>query len=220
MNVYEKADSRIADFLAWIAYGFNNFRKNINEKSDSLAIFDELHLFYRQIDNYSREMFLSILQEAYNDEVEQRKRRFDEDFLILILDDPNDFTTVVYSKELERKAERFAEQITAAVNRSLQSEDRTNENGVKIPLETEIKKLFDREYNSLSLLLDSYMIATVDAGREEAFTDDGVRRVRWVTIMDGKECDYCRSLNGHVFPVRRVPTKPHPRCRCYTIRFD
>ena len=149
-----------------------------------------------------------------------RRRRFDEDFLIIILDDPNDFTTVVYSKELERKAERFAEQITSAINRNLQAEDRTNENGVKIPLEIEIKRLFDREYNSLGLLLDSYMIETVDTGREEAFLDDGVRRVRWVTILDGKECDYCRSLNGHVFPVRRIPTKPHPRCRCYTIRFD
>lgn len=220
MNVYAKADNRIADFLAWIAYGFNTYRREINARSDTLAIFDKLNVLYKQIDSYSREMFLSILQEAYDDEVKQRKRRFDEDFLILILDDPNDFTTVVYSKELERKAERFAEQITAAVNRALQAEDRTNENGVKIPLETELKKLFDREYNSLALLLDSYMIATVDMGREEAFFDDGVRRVRWITILDGKECDYCRSLNGHVFPVRRIPTKPHPRCRCYTIRFD
>lgn len=220
MNVYAKADSRIADFLAWIAYGFNTYRREINARSDTLAIFDKLNVFYKQIDSYSREMFLSILQEAYDDEVKQRKRRFDEDFLILILDDPNDFTTVVYSKELERKAERFAEQITAAVNRALQAEDRTNENGVKIPLETELKKLFDREYNSLALLLDSYMITTVDTGREEAFFDDGVRRVRWITTLDGKECDYCRSLNGRVFPVRRIPTKPHPRCRCYTIRFD
>ena len=220
MNVYEKADKRIADFLAWIAYGFNQLRNSINRRSEPLAVFDELHLLYQQINSYSREMFLSILQEAYNDESEQRKRRFDEDFLIIILDDPNDFTTVTFSKELERKSERLAEQITAAINRTLQSEDRTNENGVKIPLETEIKTLMDREFSSLSLLFDSYMIATVDTGREYAFIDDGVRRVRWITIIDGKECDYCRSLNGHVFSVRRIPTKPHPRCRCYTIRFD
>ena len=220
MNVYEKADKRIADFLSWVAYNFNTIRRKLNRQTDTLALFDELNVLYKQIDSYSREMFLSILQEAYNDEVKNRRRRFDEDFLIIILDDPNDFTTVVYSKELERKAERFSEQITSAINRNLQAEDRTNENGVKIPLEIEIKRLFDREYNSLGLLLDSYMIETVDTGREEAFIDDGVRRVRWITILDGKECDYCRSLNGHVFPVRRIPTKPHPRCRCYTIRFD
>ena len=220
MNVYEKADKRIADFLSWIAYSFNSIRRGLNRQSDTLAVFDDLNLLYRQINSYSREMFLSILQEAYNDEAEQHRRRFEEDFLIIILDDPNDFTTVTYSKELERHAERFAEQITAAINRALQSEDRTNENGVKIPLETELQKLFDREYASLSLLLDSYMIETVDTGREYAFVDDGVRRVRWITILDGKECDYCRSLNGHVVPVRRIPTKPHPRCRCYTVRFD
>lgn len=220
MNVYEKADSRITDFLAWIAYQFNELKSRLNKRTDTLALFDELNALYGNVNSYSREMYLSILQEAYDDEAEARRRRFTEDFLIIILDDPNDFTTVVYSKELERRSERLAEQITAAINRNLQNEDRTNENGVMIPLETELQTLFDREYHSLALLLDSYMIATVDTGREEAFRDDGVRRVRWVTILDGKECDYCRSLNGRVFAVGRVPTKPHPRCRCYTIRFD
>lgn len=220
MNVYEKADKRIADFLAWIAFRFNAFRARLNRRSDTLAVFDELNTLYQQINSYSREMFLAILQDAYDGEVKQRRRRFTEDFLIVILDDPNDFTTVTYSKELERKSERLSEQLTAAIHRSAISEDRTNENGVKIPLEIEVKRIFDKEYSSLALLFDSYMIETVDTGRVYAFKDDGVRRVRWVTILDGKECDYCRSLNGHVFPINRIPTKPHPRCRCFTIRFD
>lgn len=220
MNVYEKADKRIADFLAWIAFSFNSFRARLNRRSDTLAVFDELNTLYQQINTYSREMFLAILQDAYDGEAKQRRRRFTEDFLIVILDDPNDFTTVTYSKELERKSERLSEQLTAAIHRSAISEDRTNENGVKIPLEIEIKRIFDKEYGSLALLFDSYMIETVDTGRVYAFEDDGVRRVRWVTILDGKECDYCRSLNGHVFPINRIPTKPHPRCRCFTVRFD
>ena len=118
MNVYEKADKRIADFLAWIAFSFNSFRARLNRRSDTLAVFDELNTLYQQINTYSREMFLAILQDAYDDEAKQRRRRFTEDFLIVILDDPNDFTTVTYSKELERKSERLSEQLAAAIHRS------------------------------------------------------------------------------------------------------
>lgn len=220
MDVYRKADNRIADFLEWISSRFAKLRKWISPSTSSNAMFDELNVLYRQIDSYGRDIFLTIAQESFDDEVEKKYRHFQEDFLLLILDEPNPYTTVTYSKELERRAERFSEQITAAINRSLQSEDRRNENGIKIPLQSEIKDLFRKEFNSLSLLFDSYMIDTVDKAREAAFEEDGIRRVRWVTILDGKECEYCRKLNGHVFPVKRVPTKPHPHCRCYTIRFD
>lgn len=220
MDVYTNADKRIEDFLSWIAYRFDQIRNSTDERSDTLAVFDELNTLYGQINSYSREVFLSILQEAYDAEVKNRRRRFDEDFLILILDEPDDFTTVTFSRELTRRAERMGEQIAAAINRRLQSEDRTNENGVTIPLETELQTIFDREYNSIALLLDSTSVSTVDTGRKYAFEDDDVRRVRWVTILDGKECDYCRHLNGHIFPINRIPTKPHPHCRCYTIRFD
>lgn len=218
--MYRKADNRVADFLEWLNLRLIRIRRNIKRTTNNQALFDELNVLYREADRYGREMFLTIAQEAYDDEVSKKYRRFQEDFLILILDEPNPYTTVTYSNELERRAERLSEQITAAINRSLQNEDRTNENGVKIPLEMEIKKLFKKEFASLSLLYDSYMIDIVDKSREEAFKDDGIRRVRWVAVLDGKECDYCRSLNGHVFPIKRIPTKPHPHCRCYTIRFD
>lgn len=220
MDVYREADRRIKDFMVWVASEFNRVRKKVKKNSNMLALFDELNVLYKNIDRYSRSMFVEIVQEAYDAEITKKRRRFDEEFLIVILDDPNEYTTVTYSKELERRAERFGEQIAAAVTRTLQSEERTNENGVSVPLESELQKMFNKEYNSLALLLDQYEIETVDEAREVAFDDDGVRRVRWVTQLDGRECDYCRSLNGHVFPVKRVPTKPHPRCRCYTIRFD
>jgi len=219
MDVYSKADKRVADFLEWLSLRFIRIRRSIRRTTGSTAVFDELNVLYKDIERYGRSMYKAIAEEAYNDEAKQR-RGLEEDFMLLILDEPNIYTTVTYTNELERRAERFAEQITAAINRSLQSEDRTNENGVKIPLESEIRKLFKKEYASMTLFIDSYMVDTVDRAREQAFKDDDVRRVRWVTRMDGRECDYCRSLNGHVFPVNRVPTKPHPHCRCYTVRFD
>ena len=220
MDVYRKADKRLADLLEWVSLRFLRIRRGITRKTPSTAIFDELNVLYKQIVEYSREMYSEIAQEAYDDESEKRYRRFQDDFLLILLDEPSAYSTVTFTKELERRAERFSEQITAAINRALQNEDRTNENGVKIPLQAEIKKLFKKEFAALSLLFDSTMIDAVDYARLTAFVDNGVRRVRWVTNLDGRECGYCRSLNGHVFPVDRVPTKPHPNCRCYTIRFD
>lgn len=219
-DVYRKADDRMSDFLKWVNLRLRQIRKFTGVHSDTTALFDELDVMYKQIEHHSREMFLAILQEAYDDEITKKQRHFDEDFLIIILDEPDEYTTVRYTSELERRAEKLGEQIVSAINRSLQNEDRTNENGVTIPIDKEIKSIFDREFNSLGLLLDMYEVRMVDIGRNEAFNDDKVNRVRWVTQLDGRECEYCRSLNGHVFPIKRVPTKPHPRCRCYTIRFD
>lgn len=220
MDVYRTADKRILELLTGIIKRLNRYKGQINTKSDTLAIFDELHVLYKQIDRESRNTFLEILQNAYDAESETKRRRFDEAFINIMLDDePNEFTGVIYGRELERRAERFAERIVSALNRSLQQEQRTDQEGAVIPLGTEIKAIFDQEYSGLSLLLDQYGIVFVDEGRVAAFADDSVSSVMWITQIDGRECRYCKSLNRHVFRADKVPTKPHPRCRCYTIRF-
>ncbi len=43
----------------------------------------------------------------------------------------------------------------------------------------------------------------------------GIQRVQWIATDDIRCCDFCRKMNGQVFPINQRPDMPaHPRCRC------
>lgn len=47
------------------------------------------------------------------------------------------------------------------------------------------------------------------------YQDAGVQRVQWIATDDFRCCDFCRSMNGMIFPINQRPDMPaHPRCRC------
>ena len=47
------------------------------------------------------------------------------------------------------------------------------------------------------------------------YRDAGVQRAQWVATDDFRCCDFCRSMNGMIFPINQRPDMPaHPRCRC------
>ena len=49
----------------------------------------------------------------------------------------------------------------------------------------------------------------------KAFEDDGVKEVRWITAEDDKRCKECKSRHGKIYPIHKIPPKPHRYCRCY-----
>lgn len=59
------------------------------------------------------------------------------------------------------------------------------------------------------------MIDTEDRAAITAYRDAGVEEVMWITQRDGRVCEECITLNGLIFPIDRVPDKPHYNCRCY-----
>ena len=53
-----------------------------------------------------------------------------------------------------------------------------------------------------------------DEATLQAFRDNGVKKVRWVTAEDEKVCDVCQKRDGKIYPIDKLPPKPHYRCRC------
>lgn len=52
-------------------------------------------------------------------------------------------------------------------------------------------------------------------GSLDAFSDAGVRRVRFVTQRDGRVCGECRALDGRTYRLGSQPPLPiHYNCRC------
>ena len=114
----------------------------------------------------------------------------------------NPVTKYVYEQEVERKRARFFESIAADASvkdrRAWEEDFRRAEH------------LWDQQTGQNMIDLEDYV-------RKEAYKRAGVERVKWITQDDDRVCTECDSLDGKVFPIDKVPPKPHPRCRCYIV---
>jgi SPP1 gp7 family putative phage head morphogenesis protein len=105
----------------------------------------------------------------------------------------------LYEQEAERKRLRLAEQMLTAVeyqNRTLYN-DSTR-----------------RSANLWWMQTAHYMLDAVDESTLYTYEKMGVERVEWHTNIDGRECKTCRDRDGKIYPIDKVPPKPHRNCRC------
>ena len=120
------------------------------------------------------------------------------DFVVALMGAYNPVTKYIYRNELERKRSRFAEGVI--------SSDAPRE-------EVELAK-------RLLVALNKQFAddATFDAVIQ-AYADDGVKKVRWVTAVDDRRCKECGSRHGKIFDIDNIPPKPHLHCRCYVEKY-
>ena len=106
----------------------------------------------------------------------------------------NPVTKYVYRNEIDRKRSRFVEGVIA-------SDNPREEVALAERLLIATNKQFAED-------------ATFEAAIQ-AYKDDGVERVRWVTAEDDRRCQECKSRHGKIYPINNIPPKPHRYCRCY-----
>ena len=111
----------------------------------------------------------------------------------------NPVTKYVYRNEMDRKRSRFAEGVIAS--------DRPNE---EVALAKRLMIATNKQFAE-----DATFEAVV-----QAYRDDGVEKVRWVTSEDDRRCKECKSRHGKIYPINNIPPKPHRYCRCYIERVD
>lgn len=173
-----------------------------NTRRVTKALFDRLL-------SQNEKMYLEAADKAYSKAKksaegvgyrEEQQSEIDGDWLLTILLAYNLVTGYLYDREAERKRLRLNEQILTA-----------------------------REYDDRSAYNDSlrrganlwwtqtmqYGVDVVDEATVQAYRDMGVDKVRWVAELDSKTCVTCRSRNGKIYEIKKVPTKPHYNCRCY-----
>ena len=105
----------------------------------------------------------------------------------------------LYEQEAERKRLRLAEQMLTA--KEYQSRTLYNDS-------------VRRSANLWWTQAAHYMLDVVDEATLHTYEKMGVKYVEWHTNVDGKECNTCRERNGVVYPIEKVPPKPHRNCRC------
>lgn len=131
---------------------------------------------------------------------EKSKKAIDEKWLEGFHREYNPVTKYVYENELERKQARFFESIVANV----EAKDRH-----------EMEADYKAAENAWKRQTRQAMIDTEDRAAVTAYRDAGVEEVMWISVCDNRTCEECSALNGLIFPVDRVPDKPHYNCRCH-----
>lgn len=109
-------------------------------------------------------------------------------------------TGYVYDREAERKRLRLNEQILTA-------------------REYDDRQLFNSSLQRTANLwwtqTSQYGISVVDKATLQAYEDMGVKKVRWKSKIDGRECKVCRERHNKIYKLSEVPEKAHYNCRCY-----
>lgn len=191
MNPYKKTDKTIA-----------YLNKQYVRLFRQLASFDELnviqvsHEIYDEVLQIIEKEAARLVKVVYDSYREGAKIAGEEAsaFVLLLLLAYNPVTKYVFRNELDRKRSRFAEGVIAS--------DTPHE-------EVELAKRLLAKMNKQ--FLDDLTFDTM----VKAHKDDGVDRVRWITAVDDRRCAECKSRHRKIYPIDKIPPKPHWHCRCY-----
>lgn len=120
-------------------------------------------------------------------------------FVLALILAYNPVTKYVFKNEIDRKRARFAEGVLAS----------------NVPRE-EIA-LAKRLLVAMSVqFMDDVTFDTL----VRAYEDNGTKNVRWVTHPDDKRCKDCADRHGKIYPIHKIPPKPHLHCRCWVEEVD
>ena len=131
---------------------------------------------------------------------EEKEKDLGGEWLAAVLLGYNFVTGYVYDREAERKRLRLNEQILTA--REYDSRELFNSS-------------LQRTANLWWTQTSQYGITVVDKATLQAYEDMGVKKVRWKSVIDGRECKVCRERHDKIYKISEVPEKAHYNCRCY-----
>lgn len=185
-------------------------KKKIKVEFNRLGVmgFDELNIvntrkitkdMFDRLLSDNEKMYLKVARKAYKNaggDVEQP----DSEWLAGVLMAYCLVTGYLYNREAERKRLRLNEQILTA-----------REYSDRAMMSDSLRKAANLWYTQTM----QYGIEITDKATLKAYKDMGVKKVRWVSVHDGKECADCKSRHGKIYDIDKVPGKSHYGCRCY-----
>lgn len=175
-------------------------------KFDELNVMREIDRLYTGIEQDCRRVFRELyiaryeaLWYALKDEKpdEDELDELVEMYLAGMWDEPDELSHYAFGPELVRKRDRAKEAILAVPTKAQR----------QLELEKAVRFVIQQ--------IGFYVDITEDAASLQALKDAGVKRVQWNVYGDNRVCGTCESMDGNIYPINRVPVKPHLRCRCY-----
>lgn len=175
--------------------------KRFRQSGSDLLFLDELNVL-----KYTTSMYHSLLEDAKKyylilaREIYKRyggnKKRINMAWVNKRLSAYDDVTMYVFLYEVDRKAQRYAESMIASG---------TATKYVNIGLRT------------WTDMVNQYADTLTFDALVDAYKDSGVKEVMWKSEKDERVCHTCYRMDGTVYPINKIPDKPHWRCRCTVI---
>ena len=176
----------------------------------NLLKFDELNVFKRVKETYeasadlAKKKYREIAIEAFimalielgwsRERAEKAaKKKIPEDLILDMLEEVDPLTLYIFTNETERKAQRLSEALLAAHSK---------------------RKEIDKALRLWTLQVSAYADRSVLDGTREGYREAGVTKIMWIAQEDEKVCTTCEHLNGQVFDIDELPSRPHFHCRC------
>lgn len=188
MMNYDFADKAIRDMNRRNLRAFDGLKLL---KFDELNVLRSVKRVYEDSIRLAKKRYLQIALDAYRNA--KGKKKIDRDWVLDMLEEYDPVTMYLFTPEAERKRDRTAEAILSTPNKD---------------------EAVDRALRLWTLQTSHYAEKSVDEATLQAFRDNGVKKVRWVTAEDEKVCDVCQKRDGKIYPIDKLPPKPHYRCRC------
>lgn len=163
-------------------------------KFDELSVIKTTKALYQKLTGDNKEIFLELAQEQYRKTEPHGKAAPDLKWLLAILAAYDAVTRYIYDNEVERKRDRTAEAINSSTAKVTE---------------------YRRGLGYWSQMTAQYAETVTDRATLQAYQDAGIKKVRWHTQIDGKECETCRERDGKIYPIHQLPPKSHWRCRCW-----
>ena len=207
--MYRQADKLLEQLKKLIRREFNRLGVFGFDELNAPRVTRETTALFERLMSENERQYLKAAKKAYADAIvaavaagykESDKNRIDEAWLLAFLAAYNFVSGYLYESEAERKRLRLAEQMMTA--KEYQSRTQYNDS-------------IRRSANLWWTQVAHYMLDAVDQATVDGYKDSGVKKVKWNTNIDGRECSTCRERDGEIYDINSIPPKAHRNCRCY-----
>jgi SPP1 gp7 family putative phage head morphogenesis protein len=155
---------------------------------DELNVLRNTKAMYARMDDKARRAFVRIARNQKDDITPL--------VALALLAEYDPVTKYVYEHEVDRKRMRFAEAYIAS-------------NGNPAEAKTALRLW--------SNMIRQYSISVTDEALLLSYKKAGVEYVKWITEEDERRCAECAARHNKIYPIDRIPPKPHINCRCYFV---
>ena len=193
LNPYEYMDKELDRFRFILVKRFKRIKlakKGLNGVIN--RVYDYLY-------KWSYKMYL-VLARYYYEKAGGTKKHPSDEWLQDFLEDYDFITGYQYDPEWDRKRAR-----TFELAQSYREEKKTPD--LKRPM-----TLLNQQVTEKS-------IEVVDYATIRAYKDQGIKKVKWVTMRDNRVCAECEERDGKIFDIENIPQK-HYNCRCWLEKYE
>jgi hypothetical protein len=201
--MYKLLDKLLATEMKRIRASFNHLGAM---GFDELNVVNTRKVTEKMYDGFLKDnetIYLKVARDAYKKATKSgKKTEINREWLVGVLAGYNLVTGYLYDREADRKRLRLNEQILTA-----------REYGNRELFQSSLRRSANLWWTQTS----QYGISVVDEATIKGYKDMGVKRVRWIAADDEKTCLTCGARDNKIYPINKIPPKPHYGCRCYVV---